>query len=463
MERRLLSLSLICSVVSILCRAQPNLIESFKIINKNKIVVKANQSFSRQFIKEDFFVEYDKSIDLTKLDESIVTIPFILSIIPIVWVSNKIYSIKVMDKDLYYSLQEVKKVFRIFYPEQKWAGELIPQKLVTNTVTSLTTPDKPTLAILFSGGLDSVDSSMSYSDTKQLLITAWGMDIPLHKKNMWSCIHRKCEQFARTYGHEHTFIKSNFKQFIEEEGKTQNRLANKLRKTSNLWRFYTSTALSLTGVTAPILAVNNIPRVLIASSHTFTDPSPLGTHPALDNNIRFAGIAISHDAADKDRVQKIMNINTICKEKNLTLPKLRVCWNKDPLGGNCLKCGNKCLLTAGNIIAAGQLPQEYGMDISVSEVIKRSKLFFKRSGYLRKGFLTLWECDLLYLDELTEGKKTNTLSDQEIQLFRKFLYSINFEGLLDPNAFTYSPERQKQFELLWKKNTKEVLDSLINS
>ncbi len=74
-----------------------------------------------------------------------------------------------------------------------------------------------------------------------------------------------------------------------------------------------------------------------------------------------------------------------------------------------------------------------------------------------------WQCDLLYLDKLTERTKANTLSDQEIQLFREFLYSIDFEGLIDPNAITYSPERQKQFELLWKNSTKEVLDSLISS
>jgi len=443
--------------------SHPDFIESFEIINKNKIVVKADRSFSQEFIKEDFFAEYDVSIDLTRLDESIITIPFILSIIPIVWVSNKTYSINVMDKDLYYSLQEVKKVFRIFYPEQEWAGELIPEQLVTNTIVPSTISDEPALAILFSGGLDSVDSSMSHSDAKQLLITVWGSDVPLHKVDMWSCVRQKCEKFARIYGHEHTFVKSNFKKFIEEGGRTQKRLADKLYKIPNLWWMYTSQSLAYTGLTAPILAVNNISKILIASSHTFEDPSPFGSHPALDNNIGFAGITVFHDAADKDRVQKVMSINAICKEKNLPLPKLRVCWNKDPLGGNCLKCGVKCLMTAANIISAGQLPQDYGMNMSVSEATKRSKSFFERGGYFRKGMLVHWECDLLYLDKLTERSKINMLSDQEIQLFREFLYSIDFEGLADPNEITYSLEKRKQFELLWKRHTKEVLDLLVNS
>ena len=95
MKKYLLLLFVVCTVFFIPISAHPNFIESCKIINKNRIVVKANQSFSRQFIKEDFFAEYDKSIDLTKLDKSIVTIPFILSIIPVVWVSNKSHRISI--------------------------------------------------------------------------------------------------------------------------------------------------------------------------------------------------------------------------------------------------------------------------------------------------------------------------------------------------------------------------------
>ncbi len=175
-------LSVLCFIYSIaftLLSAHPSLIESYKIINKNKIVVKANEQFSKQFIKEDFFAEYDESVDLSRLDESIVTIPFILNIIPVVWFSNETYSIDVMDKDLYYSLQKIKEVFQMFYPHHSWSGELIPKKLVTNTIGSSNESDQPALALLFSGGLDSTNTSISHVDTKQLLITVWGADVKL--------------------------------------------------------------------------------------------------------------------------------------------------------------------------------------------------------------------------------------------------------------------------------------------
>jgi len=215
MKKHLLLLSVICTVVFIPLSAHPDLIKSFEIINKNRIVVKADEAFSKQFIKEDFFAEYDESIDLTALDESIVTIPFILNIIPVVWLSNETYSIDVMDKDLYHSLQKIKEVLQMFYPHHAWAGELIPKRLIINTINSFNESDQPALALLFSGGLDSANTSISHVDTKQLLITAWGADVKIGENSKWVRVLEQCRKFSQTYGHDHTFVKSNFREFIE--------------------------------------------------------------------------------------------------------------------------------------------------------------------------------------------------------------------------------------------------------
>ena len=246
MKKYLLLLSVICTVTFMPLSAYPDLIESFKIINKNKIVVKANKSFSRQFIKEDFFAEYDESIDLTKLNESIVTIPFILNIAPVIWFSNKTYSIDVMDKELYHSLQKVREVFRMFYPCHSWLGELIPKKLVTNMMSLSHGQDKPVLALLFTGGLDSVNTSISHVDTKQLLITAWGADVKVGASDKWTLVLEQCQKFSQTFGHDHMFIKSNFREFIETPY---------LSKQFSPWWVNISYGLSLVGLTAPLLAL----------------------------------------------------------------------------------------------------------------------------------------------------------------------------------------------------------------
>ncbi len=455
MKNRLLLLSIVCSVPAWLS-AHPNLIKSYRIVNKNKIVVKANKRFSKKFIKEDFFAEYDESIDLTKLDESIVTIPFILSIIPVVWVGNQNYSIDVMDKDLYYSLQEIKKIFRIFYPQQKWVGKLIPKQLVTNRMSLSYESGKPTLAALFSGGLDCVDSSISHSETKQLLITAWGSDVPLYKTDMWSCVHKKCQQFAHTYGHEYMFVKSNFLEIMTgEERETQKNLMNKLRNYEGWWAS-SSLGLSYTGLTAPILVARNIPTLLIASSYTLEYPYPFGSHPAIDNAITFAGRTVYHDGAERDRVQKIMNIATICEKKDIPFPCLRVCWAKEPNGGNCLKC-DKCVRTVFNVIAAGQEPKKFAFNIEVSEAIQVLKRFFKEQKYLKNYSIMFWQNNWLYLNALSEQIKTNlALSDQDVETLRNFLYSIDLERYRNPRARIYSPQEHELFATIWKQNVKEV-------
>ena len=447
MKKYLLPLSLIYSVVPVLLGAHPGLIESYKIINKNKIVVKANKEFSKQFIKEDFFAEYDESIDLTTLDESIVTIPFILTIIPIVWVSNKSYSINVMDKDLYHSLQEIKKVFRIFYPEQKWAGELIPKKLGTNTIGPANESDQPALALLFSGGLDSTNTSISHVDTKQLLITAWGADVKVRENKTWARVLEQCRKFSQIYGQDHTFVKSNFREFTE---------THYLYAKVPRWWVHVSYALSLAGLTAPLLVQHNISTLCIAATFTAKYPYQLGGHPAIDNNISFAGSFVYSTGSDKDREQKIMNINAICKEKELPLPRLRVCWS-DPLGGNCIEC-EKCIRTCVNIIAAGQRPREYGFNVDTKNTIRKiRKIFSQVKKYLAPGKIHLWKRSLFYLNELLEQEAYATLSNEkDIEELRNFLRSINFRRYRNPRTPIYSPQKKGLFATLWKQNMKEV-------
>jgi len=445
MKKYLLLLSVIYTVVFTSPNAHPDLIESFEIINKSKIVVKANQLFSRRFIKEDFFVEYDESIDLTKLDESIVTIPFILNIIPVVWISNETYSIDVMDKDLYHSLQKIRKVFQAFYPHYSWSGELIPKKLVTNIISPSNEQDQPALALLFSGGLDSVNTLISHIDTKKLLITAWGADVKIREKNKWARVREQYRKFSQNYEYDHIFVKSNFREFIETSY-----LYNKFPR----WWVRASFGLSFVGLTAPLLVLRNISTLLISAGHTIEHSDPHGSHSAIDNNISFAKVSVYHAQADKDRVQKIVNISIICKEKNLQLPHLWVCC-ADPLGKNCLEC-EKCIRTCTNIIAAGQEPREYGFNIDVKNVVQKVRKLLKRNEYLHSEQILHWQCNLLHLNALYEHKSYATLFKNDIEELTNLLRSVNFNRYRNPRTRIYSPQERKLFAILWEQNMKVV-------
>jgi len=448
MKKCLLILFAIFMVSFVPLKALQDLIKSFEIINKNKIVVKVkSRSFSRRFIKEDFFAEYDASIDLTKLHESIVTIPFILNIIPVVWLSNETYSINVMDRDLYYSLQKIREVFRIFYPRHSWSGELVPKKLITNNISPSYEQNQPALGLLFGGGLDSVSTLISHLDTKKLLITVWGADVKIKEEEKWAKVFEQRGNFSQMYKCDHTFVKSNFREFIETSY-----LSNKFPR----WWVRASFGLSFVGLTAPLLVLRNIPILLISASHTVEYSNPHGSHSAIENNISFAGSVVCHAQVDKDRVQKVMNINIICKEKKLLLPNLRSCWS-DSLGGNCLKC-EKCIRTCTNIIAAGQTPEEYGFNIDIKNTEKNLRKFLERVKYLDPEQIRHWRCNLLHLDALlgSEHSTCATLFKNDIEKLRNFLLSVNFERYRNPRTRVYSLQERELFAKLWKQNMKEV-------
>lgn len=435
--------------------AHPDFIKSYEIINKNKIIVKANQEFSQQFIKEDFFVEYDKDIDLTKLDESVILIPFILNVVPIVWLSNKTYAIEVMDKDLYYSLQKINEVFRIFYPKHQWQGKLIPKKLVANTINSSDTLDGPILGLLFSGGLDSIEASLSYGAHKQLLITAWGADVKIKEDMKWQTVNKQVEQFTQEHGHTYTLVKSNFREFAETSY-----LYNKFPR----WWVRASFGLSFIGLTAPLLVHHTIPTLLIASSHTVHYPYPLGSHPAIDSNLSFAGRTVHLTSGDKDRVQKIKNIASVCKKKKLALPWLRVCWS-DSKGGNCLRC-EKCLRSCVNIIASGQLPEEYGFTIDIKEVTKRLSAVFskKKKWYLPVTHIHLWDCNRMHLNDLCKKESDKIFTKkEELEVLRDYLNSIDLTRYRNPRTHVYSLQEKELFTNLWHqhmKNDNDILNAL---
>lgn len=87
------------------------LIEGIKVA-RNRLSVAVNREFKRKYLKSDFFAEYDPEILLEQYDYSVLSLPFLLNVITIVWISGETYYVDEMDTELYYSLLRIKKSFR---------------------------------------------------------------------------------------------------------------------------------------------------------------------------------------------------------------------------------------------------------------------------------------------------------------------------------------------------------------
>ena len=221
-----------------------DLIESV-VIKKNRIKVIAHPMFKKKYLSQNFFAEYDTDIDLTRLHQSIVLIPFISSVITAVWASDQDYYIDYLDADFAAGLEKIHASMKKMYPSLQWAGRLIPRKLIHNKRLG----ENDTIAVLFSAGVDTTATSLRHHDRKQYLITVWGSDVTPHDTDMWKGVERICKDFAKAYGHEHTYVRSNF------IGLFKDALYNLTPEIPRWWKC-TSMGLSYCGLAAPILVAN---------------------------------------------------------------------------------------------------------------------------------------------------------------------------------------------------------------
>jgi hypothetical protein len=160
----------------------------------------------RFFVQEYFFATFDTKIHTVPV--SILTIPFLANIAPIVWVTDSILTVPVIDKDFLESLSQIRDAFQRMYPDIHFNGSITGERVEShgNGVTSSS-------AVLFSGGVDSVTSFIQNKSHAPYLVTVWGADVSLGQEGTWKLVKSDLESFARLYNLENLFIKSNLRAF----------------------------------------------------------------------------------------------------------------------------------------------------------------------------------------------------------------------------------------------------------
>ncbi len=367
------SLPIIVALVTLFTTALPmyaseDLIKKV-IVKKNKMNILVNNEFKNKFLIDDFFVEYDEDIDLEKLDYSLVIMPFIMHVLSAVWISGKDYFVDSMDRDLFYSLKKIKKVMKIMYPKTSWKGNLIPRKVVYNKGEYK--QNNNSIALLYSGGVDSTVSSFFHRDKKQLLITAWGQwDLPLNKPELWNTIKSKLIGFAQQHGHTSSFIKSNYTEFFNHD------ILEGISPEIPKWRLWTVENIGWAGLVAPILYLKGYKVLYIGSSDTWCYGYPTANHPFIDSNISYAGIRLEHDMFDYARLDKLEYLASLKNKHIVENPWVYVCQSR--LDSNCCNC-SKCLATIMGFLALGENPIDYAFDISPEAALEKVKNYIERS------------------------------------------------------------------------------------
>ncbi|MCM3735033.1 peptidase [Bacillus cytotoxicus] len=327
-------------------------------ITLDKIVAKNNRVDYFFSIKGDLqkyfkatnhmFLEYNH--DLSDIPNSILTIPFVSNVIPLMWITDSTILINELDKTFYVCLNNIKNAYQNMFPNVEFKGSIVVDNIIENTYT----PELEA-ASLFSGGLDALTTFIRIKDKKPLLITEYGWhEDDIESSDVWEADKENAINFAKGHGLDNILIQSNFGTFIIA-GNIDRDFREKLEDT---WWHGLHHGLAIISAAIPIAFKLKIKCIYIASSNSPLYEVTCASDPTVDNEIRYASGEVFHDGYElnrQDKVKVVVDHYSAIKES----VNIRVCFKNEE---NCCKC-EKCLRTIMGIIAEGQDPRDYGFNI----------------------------------------------------------------------------------------------------
>ncbi len=185
------------------------------------------------------------------------------------------------------------------------------------------------VAAFFSGGMDSFYTLEKNLPVIETLLFVHGFDVELDDAVSRSLCSELVRQAGRHYGKKTIEIETNLRQLLD---------------VYIHWGFSHGAAFAAIAY----LLHNAFAQVFIASSYTYLQIFPWGSHPLLDPLWSSQTLRIVHDGCEASRVDKA---RTLAKSP-FAMNNLRVCWENPGSSYNCGVC-EKCLRTMTNFEAVG--------------------------------------------------------------------------------------------------------------
>lgn len=331
------------------------------IVNGHRLISKASPAFHERFLRDDLITEYDSEVSLKGLDNSILAIPFLLNVIPLVWLSGETYYIQSLDVELAGVLDRIHGTFRRLYPECAWNGELIAEELVQH----LPLVNQKATGLLFSGGLDSIHASLMNQAIPQVLIKILTAPHPGNTGDeaMNSATREYVQKFAEAHGHRSSFVTSNVFSFISTR-KLTGIWPNPMR-----WLIEAQYGLGFVGLTAPVMHSVGLTKLLMAGCELDHYGFAFGSHPDIVNTIRWSGVEVVEEGLGERRQKKIRAVHEMMSDHREWLAELKTCLHPNEAFENCCVC-SKCLQTIVALIGEGGDPRDYGFQIETRHAFR---------------------------------------------------------------------------------------------
>ena len=261
------------------------------------------------------FLQYET--DMSGIPESILVIPFVSCVLPLLWLTNGVLWVKVIDRTFYEAMKNVKNAYRELYNHCPLKGNFVAARYEENSYQ----PEHENI-LLFSGGMDAHTTYIRIRDSHPLLlnIQGWYKKIKARREDAEADF-RDISNFARTNGLQTHFVKSNFATLINI-GLFDKTLKKVLK--DSWWHGFLH-SMAFISISMPLAYLLKYRNIYIASSVPLGDYIVCASHVTTDSEFRFASCGrCVHDGSELTRQGKAHVIAEYVKKQREDYP-IRVC------------------------------------------------------------------------------------------------------------------------------------------
>lgn len=330
------------------------------VVDNNRVDYYFNSSdeLKKYFNNHHMFLEFN--YDLSDVPMSILAIPFVANVIPLVWITNSTLQVNELDLSFLNGLDKIRSAYQNMFNNVKFRGKILVEKSIDNTYT----PQREA-ASLFSGGLDALTTFIRIQDKNPILITEYGWHTEeITPSEVWDADKQNALDFAKEHKLESILIQSNYGTFLNS--KKIDKDFHKILGDS--WWHGLHHGLAIISAAIPMAYKFKVECVYIASSNSFLYTVPCASDPTVDNEITYGSGRVFHDGYELSRQDKV---KIVADFYNTRQPKsIRVCFKNEE---NCCKC-EKCLRTIMGLIAEGKDPRDFGFNLpsNLSQFLRKS-------------------------------------------------------------------------------------------
>ena len=248
------------------------------------------------FTTNKFFIDYEE--DMTDVPKSIMTIPFVASLIPLMWLTDTVMWVEELDRTFYDAIFKIQAAYQRLDYHYELKGNLIPAKMVENFYT----PVRESL-LLFSGGIDANTTYIRIREQNPLLFNIQGWyksegDVnPAADADI-----RDITAFSKREKLDFSYAKSNFAVLINN-----NVFDKKIKKNfGDSWWHGFQHSMSFISIAIPMAYLLKIEKIYIASSVPMGEYVKCASYVTTDEEFRFASVGYCiHDGSELTRQDKV--------------------------------------------------------------------------------------------------------------------------------------------------------------